>query len=191
MADNLQGMKIAILVTDGFEQVELTGPREALEAAGATTHILSDKSGKVLGMKHIDKADTFDVQAKIGDANPDGYDALLLPGGVVNADALRIVPEAQEFVRAIAGADKPIAVICHGGWLLVSSELVDGKTMTSWPTLQDDIRNAGGNWVDQEVCVDGRWVSSRKPDDIPAFNREMLKMFGQHAGAKSGAKQTT
>jgi protease I len=190
MAENLQGMKVAILVTDGFEQVELTKPREALEAAGATTHILSNKTGQVLGMKHIDKADKFDVHAKIADANPDDYDALLLPGGVVNADALRIVAEAQDFARAIAGADKPIAVICHGGWLLVSAELVDGRTMTSWPTLQDDIRNAGGRWVDEEVCVDGRRVSSRKPDDIPAFNREMLKLFAQHAGAKAAVRPT-
>jgi protease I len=152
-------------------------------------HILSDKSGQVLGMKHIDKADKFDVHAKIGDAKPDEYDALLLPGGVVNADALRIVAQAQEFARAIAGADKPIAVICHGAWLLASAELVDGKTLTSWPTLQDDLRNAGATWVDQEVCVEGRWVSSRKPDDIPAFNREMLKMFGQHATARAGRQR--
>jgi protease I len=174
-------MKVAILVTDGFEQVELTRPREALEREDATTRILSDKEGQVLGMNHIDKADQFAVDAKLADADPEAFDAVLLPGGVVNADALRIVPEAQRFIKAIAEDGKPIAVICHGPWLLVSSKLVHNRTLTSWPTLQDDIRNAGGKWVDQEVCVDGNWVSSRKPDDIPAFNAAMIELFAEHS----------
>jgi protease I len=177
MGARLAGMKIAILVTDGFEQVELTAPREALHRESAIPLILSDNKDFVLGMNHIDKADKFKVDAELRDANPEDFGAVLLPGGAVNADALRIVPEAQRFIKAIAEDGKPIAVICHGPWLLVSSGLVRNRTLTSWPTLQDDIRCAGGKWVNQEVCVDGNWVSSRKPDDIPAFNAAMLELF--------------
>jgi protease I len=130
-------------------------------------------------MKHIDKADEFDVDATVKELKPDDFDAVLLPGGAVNADALRVIPEAKQFIKAIADAGKPIAVICHGPWLLVSAGLVKGRTLTSWPTLQDDIRNAGGKWVDREVCVDGNWVSSRKPDDIPAFNEKMIEAFAE------------
>jgi protease I len=173
----LSDMKVAILLTDGFEQVELTSPKEALEREGARTAIISDKRGEVLGMKHIDKADQFKVDATFAEAKPDEYEALLLPGGVVNADALRIVPEAQRFVKHFLENNKPIAVICHGPWLLVSAGLLRGRTLTSWPTLQDDIRNAGGSWVDQEVCIDGRIVSSRKPADLPVFNAKMLEVF--------------
>jgi protease I len=135
----------------------------------------------VLGLNHIDKADRFEVDATFKQVSPEDFDAVLLPGGVVNADALRIVPEAQRSIKAIAEDSKPIAVICHGPWLLVSSRLVRNRTLTSWPSLQDDIRNAGGKWVDQEVCVDGNWVSSRKPADIPAFNREMLELFYEYS----------
>lgn len=173
----LSGMKVAILVTDGFEQVELTKPREALEQEGASVQIVSNKSGTVLGLHHIDKGDEFPVDRTFAEAHPDDFDAALLPGGVVNADALRIVPEAQRFVNEIADDGKPIAVICHGPWLLVSGGLVRGRTLTSWPTLQDDIRNAGGTWIDQEVYIDGRLVSSRKPADIPAFNAQMIEVF--------------
>jgi protease I len=182
MGARLAGMKVAILVTDGFEQVELTRPRDAIHREGGITLILSDKADQVLGLNHIDKADQFKVDLKLSEADPEKFDAVLLPGGVVNADAIRIVPEAQQFIRTIAEDGKPIAVICHGPWLLVSAKLVHNRTLTSWPTLQDDIRNAGGKWVDQEVCVDGNWVSSRKPDDIPAFNDAMLELFAEHSG---------
>jgi protease I len=179
MGARLAGMKIAILVTEGFEQVELTEPREALHREAGITLILSDKKDSVLGMNHIDKADRFKVDEQLRDANPEDFGAVLLPGGVVNADALRIVPEAQRFIKTIAEDGKPIAVICHGAWLLVSTGLVRNRTLTSWPTLQDDIRCAGGKWVDQEVCVDGNWVSSRKPADIPAFNPAMIELFAE------------
>jgi protease I len=181
MSARLAGMKVAILVTDGFEQVELTEPREAIERDAGITRIISDKKDTVLGMNHIDKADQFEVDARFNEVSPEDFDAVLLPGGVVNADALRIVPEAKQFIKAIAEGGKPIAVICHGPWLLVSAGLVHNRTLTSWPSLQDDIRNAGGKWVDQEVCVDGNWVSSRKPADIPAFNREMLELLYEYS----------
>jgi protease I len=170
-------MNIAILVTNGFEQVELTGPREALDEAGATTKIVSTQRGKVQGFRHDTKADQFDIDLTFDEADPEDFDAVLLPGGVYNADQLRMVPQAQQFVRQIQQQGKPIAVICHGAWLLVSAGLAQGRTLTSWPTLQDDIRNAGGTWVDQQVVVDGNIVSSRKPDDIPAFNDKMLELL--------------
>lgn len=167
-------MKVAILVTDGFEQIELTSPREALENAGVTCHVISPKSGKVQGFNHHDKADKIEVDVELANANPSQYDAVLLPGGVINGDALRIEEAAQKFVQTIDRSGKPVMVICHGGWLLVSSGLVKGHTMTSWPTLQDDIRNAGGKWVDREVVRDANRISSRKPDDLPAFNRAIV-----------------
>ena len=175
--NDLGGCKVAILVVDGFEQVEMTEPRKALHDAGAQTTLISQKPGQVQGFNHTDKADKFDVDKTFNECRPEDFDALLLPGGVVNADAIRIIPEAQRFVQAMQQANKPIAVICHGSWLLVSAGLVKGRTLTSWPTLQDDLRNAGANWVDREVVRDGNWVSSRKPQDIPAFNREMLQLF--------------
>jgi protease I len=177
MEHKLNGMNIAILVTNGFEQVELTGPREALDEAGAITKIVSTEKGKVTGFHHDTKADQFDVALTFDEADAEDFDAVLLPGGVYNADQLRMVPQAQQFVRQIQEQGKPIAVICHGAWLLVSAGLVDGRKLTSWPTLQDDIRNAGGNWVDEQVVVDGNIVSSRKPDDIPAFNEKMLEVL--------------
>jgi len=176
---SLEGMRVAILVTDDFERVELTEPQQALEEAGAKTVIVSPRIGQLQSMNHDVKADVFHVDLTLEEANPDSFDAVLLPGGVVNADALRMVPKAQEFVRRINEAGKPIAVICHGPWLLVSAGLVRGRTLTSWPTLQDDIRNAGGNWVDSEAICDGNWVSSRGPRDLPAFNREMVSLFAQ------------
>ena len=188
MEHDLSGCKVAILVVDGFEQVEMTQPRQALQQAGAQTTLVSQKSGEVQGFNHTDKADRFKVDATFDECKPEDFDAVLLPGGAVNADAMRIIPQAQQFVQALDQAGKPIAVICHGGWLLVSAGLplgrfirngylVKGRTLTSWPTLQDDVRNAGGQWVDREVVRDGNWVSSRKPQDIPAFNREMLALF--------------
>lgn len=180
---SLHGMSVAILVVDGFEQIELTAPRDALDEAGATTKIISVRPGKVQGFNHDVKADQFDVGLTFNDAYPDDFDAVLLPGGVLNSDQLRSVPEAQRFVQAMQQSGKPIAVICHGGWLLVSAGLVKGRSMTSWPTLQDDIRHAGGNWLDQEVVVDGNLISSRKPADIPAFNRKMIEVFGERVRA--------
>ena len=175
---------VAILVADDFEQVEMTEPRRALETAGAETKLISTQRGQVYGMHHDDeKGDAFPVDLTFGEANPTAFGALHLPCGVINADRLRIVPQAQAFVRRIQDQGKPIGVICHGPWLLVSAGLVRGRTLTSYPTLQDDIRNAGGNWVDREVCRDGNWVSSRKPEDIPAFSRELVALFSEHKPA--------
>ncbi|MGO4331186.1 type 1 glutamine amidotransferase domain-containing protein [Cupriavidus sp. 2TAF22] len=182
----LAGKRVALLVTDMFEQVELTGPRQALQQAGATTVIVAPQAGQVQGAHHDSKADRFDVQAVLSDARPEEFDAVMLPGGVMNADTLRTNAEAQRFVRRIQDDGKPVAVICHGAWLLVSAGMVRGRTLTSWPSLADDIRNAGGEWVDREVVRDGNWVSSRKPDDIPAFNREMVALFSAGAGAGAG-----
>ena len=170
MTRELNEMHIAILVDDLFEQAELAEPKKALEAAGATVHIVSPKGPTVTGMRHDQKGDAFDVDVPLDRANPEDYDGLVLPGGVINADALRMVEAAQDFARAIDKAGKPLAVVCHGAWLLVSAGLVAGRTLTSWPSLQDDLRNAGATWVDREVVSDGNWTSSRKPDDLPAFD---------------------
>jgi protease I len=175
--ENLQGKKIAILVADGFEQVELTEPKKALEAAGAKTEIVSPADGKVKGWNHTEWGDKLAVDVPLQQAKPDGYDALLLPGGVMNPDKLRMDPAAVRFVKSFVDAGKPIAAICHGPWTLIEAGAVRGKKMTSWPSLQTDLRNAGAHWVDQQVVADGSLVTSRKPDDIPAFNREMVKLF--------------
>ena len=174
-----QAMKVAILVSDGFEQVEMTAPRDALQQQGYTTVIVSPKPGKVQGFRHHDKGEQFEVDLPLAQASAQDFDAVLLPGGVINGDQLRTVPEALRFVRDMDDDGKPVFVICHGGWILVSAGLVDGRTMTSWPTLRDDIINAGGDWIDSEVVVDGNWVSSRKPDDILAFNQKMLDLLHQ------------
>jgi protease I len=174
MTRKLNDMKVAILVDDLFEQAELAEPRKALQAAGATVHIVSPKGPQVSGMKHHDKGDRFDVDVPLSAARPEDYDGLVLPGGVVNADVLRMNPEARKFAQGIDGAGKPIAVVCHGPWLLISAGLAAGRTLTSWPSLQDDLRNAGATWVDREVVCDGNWTSSRKPADLPAFNREFI-----------------
>lgn len=173
----LQDLKVAILVTDGFEQVELTGPRRALDAAGATTHIVSPAGAKVQGWNHHDKAETFAVEAQLDGAKPGDYDALLLPGGVVNPDALRLEPKAIAFVRAFVEAGKPVAAICHGPWTLIDAGGAKDRRMTSWPSLRVDLTNAGAQWVDEQVVVDGPLVTSRKPDDIPAFNKAMVELF--------------
>lgn len=178
---NVSGKKVAVLVTDGFEQVELTGPQKALEAAGAQVSILAPKAGTVQGFNHTDKADSFKVERTISQASPDDFDAVLLPGGVQNADALRVDEDARAFVKSISDQGKPIAVICHGPWLLIDAELVQGRTLTSWPSLKVDLSNAGASWVDAEVHVDGQLISSRKPDDIPAFNEQFLKVLGAAA----------
>ncbi|QAU32747.1 type 1 glutamine amidotransferase domain-containing protein [Janthinobacterium sp. 17J80-10] len=175
----LEGLRVAVLLTDGFEQSEFTGPREALQQAGASVTVVSSHLGQVQGFKHFDKLDAFDVDLTFDDADPEDFDAVLLPGGVVNADQIRIAPQAQQFVQRMQDDGKTIAVICHGAWLLVSAGLVRGRTLTSWPTLQDDIKNAGGHWVDQQVAVDGNWVSSRRPGDIPAFNEKLIDKLSE------------
>jgi len=177
--DDLSGLHVAALVTDGFEQSELFEPTKALRHAGARVEVVSPKTGTVLGFHHFDQGQTVHVDRALRDANPDDYDALLLPGGALNADALRVVPEAQAFARRMQDAGKPIAVICHGPWLLVSAGLARGRRLTSYHTIQDDIRNAGGDWLDQEVVEDANWVSSRQPSDLPAFNRAMLRLFAR------------
>ena len=177
MPATLKGKKVAILAADMFELVELEEPRKALEEAGAAVEIVSLDDGEIQGFDHFDPANTLQVDRTVEDASPDDYDALLIPGGVGNPDQLRGDENAVAFVRGFHDAGKPMAVICHGPWMLIESGVVRGKRVTSWPTLETDIRNAGGEWVDDEVVVDGRLVTSRKPDDIPAFNREMLRIF--------------
>ena len=179
MADVLRGKKVAILAADMFERVELEEPRKALEDAGADVEVVSIHDGEIKGFDHFDPASTVPVDRTVEEVSPAEYDALLVPGGVGNPDQLRGDENAVSFVRGFHEAGKPIAVICHGPWVLVESGVVRGKRVTSWPTLETDIRNAGGDWVDQEVVVDGNIVTSRKPDDIPAFNREMLRLFAQ------------
>ncbi|UVJ43807.1 type 1 glutamine amidotransferase [Pseudomonas sp. LS1212] len=178
MTQPLNGKRVAILVTDGFEQVELTGPKAALEKSGVKVDILSQNAGKVKGWNHDKPADDFNVDKTFEAANIDEYDAIVLPGGVQNSDTIRCIPAAQELIKAHNSEGKPIAVICHGGWLLVSAGLVKGKTMTSYKTLKDDITNAGGFWVDQEVVTDGNLISSRKPADIPAFSKQLIEAMG-------------
>jgi protease I len=177
MANQLEGKKVAILVTDGFEQVEMTEPRKALEDAGAGTDLVSPKDGKVQAMQHAEKGDQFAVDVPLKSANPDDYDALVLPGGVANPDHLRMDQDAVRFVRAFADAGKPIAAICHGPWTLIEAGVAKGRKMTSYPSLKTDLTNAGAQWEDSEVVVDRGVVTSRKPDDIPAFNRKMIEEF--------------
>jgi protease I len=176
---SLNGMKVAILVAEGFEQAELTGPKQALDQAGAQTRIVSPAKGEVQGWKHFEKADKFKVDVPLEQADAAEFDALVLPGGVANPDQLRTNPKAVQFVRAFFDAGKPAAVICHGPWTLIEAGVVKGRTVTSWPSLKTDLTNAGANWVDQEVVVDNGLVTSRKPDDIPAFNRKMLEEFAE------------
>jgi protease I len=177
VSDKLKGKRVAILVADGFEQSELMEPKEALEAAGAKTSIVSPESKSVKGWSDKKWGESLPVDVPLTSAKADQFDALLLPGGVMNPDKLRMTPEAVKFVKAFVDAGKPIAAICHGPWTLVEADAVRGKTLTSWPSLQTDIRNAGGKWKDEAVVVDKGLVTSRKPSDIPAFNREMLRAF--------------
>jgi protease I len=177
MQNELKGKRIAILVADGFEQVEMTEPRKALDQAGAKTDLISPAKGKVQAWQHQDKGDKFPVDVALDAANPDDYDALLLPGGVANPDKLRIIPKAVQFVKSFFEHEKPVAAICHGPWLLVEANVVQGRQVTSWPSLQTDLRNAGANWTDQEVVEDQGLVTSRKPDDLPAFNKKIIQVF--------------
>jgi protease I len=190
MDQNLNGMKVAILVAEGFEQVELVKPRQALDQAGAKTMIVSPAKWQVQGWNHFDKADKFPVDTPLDQADANEFDALLLPGGVANPDQLRMIPKAAQFVKSFFDAGKPVAVICHGPWTLIDAGVVRGRTITSWPSLKADLINAGANWVDQEVVTDNGLVSSRKPDDIPAFNRKMIEEFaeGVHRPQRTAGK---
>jgi protease I len=190
MTDRLNGLNVAVLATDGFEQSELEKPVAALKAEGAKVEVVSPKSGQIQGWEHQDKGRAVPVDRPLAEADAGAYDALVLPGGVMNPDALRLEPKAIAFVRSFAEQDKPIAAICHGPWTLINAEVVEGKTMTSWPSLEVDLENAGAEWVDREVVVDGNLVTSRKPDDLPAFCEKAIELFaeakrtdGQRAGA--------
>lgn len=192
MSDELRGKRVAILVENGFEQVEMTEPRKALDEAGAETDLISPVEKKVKGWDHTKWGKSFKVDLPLAEAHADQYDALLLPGGVMNPDKLRLHPEAIEFIKSFVDAGKPIASICHGPWTLIDAGAVRGRKMTSWPSLKTDLRNAGANWVDEEVVVDQGIVTSRKPDDIPAFNRKMIEEFreGVHPrGGRTGEQQ--
>jgi protease I len=179
MNQTLLNKRVAILAADGFEQAELEQPMKALEEAGATVSIVSPNGEKIQGMNHAEKGDQFDVDIPLKNANAVEFDALLLPGGLMNPDQLRSTPEAVAFVRSFAQAGKPIAAICHAPWILIEAGLVKGRRLTSWPAIQSDVKNAGGNWVDEEVVVDNGLVTSRKPDDIPAFNAKMIEEFAE------------
>jgi protease I len=185
MAEDLKGRKVAILATDGVEQVELTEPRKALQEAGAEVELISLEPGEFQGFDHLDKGETFTADRAVADVSADDYDGLVLPGGVANPDFLRADEDAVAFVRSFAEAGKPIAAICHGPWTLVEADVVRGRRLTSFESIKTDIRNAGGEWVDEEVCVDNGLVTSRKPDDLPAFCSKMLEEIreGVHAGA--------
>lgn len=175
----IDGTKIAILVADRFEQAELESPLQALRAAGAEVSIVAPHDGEVLGVNHVDPGDSFKVDLTLADAKPEDFDALVLPGGVANPDQLRTMSKAVAFVDHFAKQKKPIAVVCHGPWTLIEADAVRGRTMTSWPSLQTDLRNAGAQWVDQEVVTDANMVSSRKPDDLPAFNKSFIALLEQ------------
>jgi protease I len=187
MAEQLNGKRVAALVAHGFEQVELTEPKKALEQAGARVEVVSPDGGEVRGWNHTEWGDRVKVDRTLNEAKADDYDALLLPGGVMNPDRLRLNPKAVEFAKQFATSGKPIAVICHGPWTLVEAGVVRGVRMTSWPSVKTDLINAGANWVDEDVVVDRGIVSSRKPDDIPAFNRKMIEEFaeGRHHQRKA------
>jgi protease I len=178
---------VAVLATNGFEQSELTEPVKALREAGAYVQIISPNPGEIQGMKHHEKGDKIKVDQTIAEATADDFDALVLPGGVANPDELRTNSDAVDFVKHFIKTGKPVAAICHGPWTLIEAEAVAGKTVTSWPSLQTDLKNAGANWVDKEVVVDGNLITSRKPDDLPAFNRELLNLLNSAAGLRKAS----
>jgi protease I len=193
MFDQLQGKRVAVLVAnEGVEQVELTEPIQAVEAAGATVDLLAPEAGEIQAFNHLDKGERFEVDRVVGDADAAEYDGLVLPGGVANPDQLRTSEEAVEFIRAFFAAGKPVGVICHGPWSLIEADVVKGRTLTSWPSLRTDLRNAGAEWVDEEVHVDAGLVSSRKPDDLDAFNAKILEEFaeGAHEGSEHAAARS-
>jgi protease I len=191
MADELKGKRIAFLATDMVEQVELTGPWEALQDAGADLELVSIEDGEIQGFNHYDKADTFKVDKTVEEVSPDDYDALVLPGGVGNPDTLRMDENAVQFVHDFFEQGKPVGAICHAPWLLIEAGVVRDRTVTSWPSLTTDLRNAGANRVDQEVVVDNGLVTSRKPDDIPAFNKKLIEEFAEGRHEAQAAKTRT
>jgi len=193
LAGELNNTRVAALVDDGFEQSELIEPKKALEAAGARVDVVSPRQGKVKGWQHTDWGQEVTVDVTLDAASPDNYDALLLPGGVMNPDKLRANAKAVQFVKAFVDSGRPIAAICHGPWTLIEAGGVKGRTVTSWPSLQSDLKNAGAKWVDQAVVTDNGLVTSRKPDDIPAFNKKMIEEFaeGRHDRNKTGAMAGT
>lgn len=182
MATTLKGKRVAFLATDGVEEVEYTRPREAVEQAGAQAELISLKPGSIQAVQHMDKSRTYEVDRAVADADPGDYDALVLPGGVANPDFLRVDPDAVRFVRAFFDAGKPVGAICHGPWTLVEAGVVEGRTVTSWPSLRTDLANAGATWVDEECYVDNGLVTSRKPDDLPAFCEKIVEEVaeGEH-----------
>ncbi len=190
MADTIEGKKVAFLATDGVEQVELTEPWKAVREAGGEPELIALEAGVVQGFNHLDKADTFEVDHTAAEADAAAYDALVLPGGVANPDALRADPDAVAFVRAFFDRGKPVAAICHAPWTLIDAEVVRGRTLTSWPSLQTDLRNAGATWVDEEVHVDEGLVTSRRPDDLPAFCAKLVEEVaeGTHEGQRASAR---
>jgi protease I len=175
MSHSLEGKTVALMATDSVEQIELTRPREELESAGAKVELISIKSGSIDGFNHLDRADRFSVDKTVQQATIEAYDALVLPGGVANPDALRLDKDAVAFVAGFVEAGKPVAAICHAPWLLIEADVVKGKTLTSFPSLQTDINNAGGHWVDRELCHEGGLITSRKPDDLDAFCSELVR----------------
>jgi protease I len=190
MSDRLQGKKIAFLTSnEGVEQVELVEPMKAVREAGADVELLAPEAGEVQAFNHLDKGDTFEVDRAVGEADASEYDGLVLPGGVANPDQLRTKPEALEFVRGFFTAGKPVGAICHAPWTLIDAGVAEGRTLTSWPSLETDLRNAGANWVDEEVHVDQGLVSSRKPDDLEAFNAKIVEEFAE--GVHEGQREKT
>jgi protease I len=187
VGDKLQGKRVAFLATDMVEQVELTEPWKAVESEGATPELISLEEGEIQGFNHYDKADTFKVDRTVEEARADDYDALVVPGGVGNPDTMRMAENAVELVRRFFEQGKPVGVICHGPWMLVEAGVVRGRTVTSWPSLRTDIRNAGGNWVDREVVVEDGLVTSRKPDDLPAFTKKIVEEFAEGRHEKQAA----
>jgi len=187
MAESLQGKRIAILATDGFEQVELTEPRKALDQAGAKTEVISPRSGEIRGWKIKEWGDRVNVDRPLEEARAEDYDALVLPGGVMNPDRLRMDPRAVSFVKEFAATGRPIAAICHGPWTLIEAGVVKGRTFTSWPSVKTDLKNAGAIWVDKEVATDGQFISSRKPDDIPAFSKAIIETVGARERMKAAS----
>ncbi len=184
MEKDLKGMRVAIVVTDDFEESELTEPRKALDQAGAQTKVVAPHEGAVQAVRHDVKSNSVQVDLSLEKASADDFDAIVLPGGALNADALRVDRKAQEFVKKMDREKKPVAVICHGPWLLASADLVRGRRMTSYHTIQDDLRNAGASWEDSEVVKDANWVSSRSPKDLPAFNQAMIELFAEYREQK-------
>jgi protease I len=188
MANELQGKRIAFLATDGVEQIELTEPWQAVEEAGGEPELISLEKGEIQGVNHMEKGDTFKVDKTVEEADPTDYDGLVLPGGVANPDFLRGNQGAVSFVKRFFEQGKPVGAICHGPWTLVEADVVRGRTLTSWPTLKTDIRNAGGTWVDEQVHVDSGLITSRKPDDLPAFNAKIIEEFGEGVHAEQRQK---